>query len=107
MSSVNAIVDDEDFRANNQCLKNLYGLTHDRRILSNYFMVNATHGWNAVDYNKQCSKETQTFYYDALFSGIDNPDQAEISNSIPIEIDCIINYLLITIQNQKYQHHNI
>ena len=79
--------DDEDFRANNQCLKNLYGLTHDRRILSNYFIVNATHGWNAVDYrnNKQRSKETQTFYYDALFSGIDNPDQAEISNAIPID----------------------
>lgn len=80
-------IDDDDFVAINRCLKNLYNLTHDRRILSNYFMVNATHGWNAVDYsnNKQRSKETQTFYYDALFSGIDNPDQAEISNSIPLD----------------------
>lgn len=77
--------DDEDLKATNYCLKSLYGLTHDRRILSNYFMVNATHGWNAVDYKKHCSKETQTFYYDALFSGIDNPDQAEIINSIPID----------------------
>lgn len=77
--------DEPDFRETNRCLKSLYGLTHDRRILSNYFMVNATHGWNAVDYKRHSSKETQAFYFDSLFSGVDNPDQIQIKNSIPIE----------------------
>ena len=73
----------EDNKMENQFLKKLYSLTHDRRIISNYFMVNATHGWDAVD-NKSLSTETQTLYFDSLCSGIDNPDQLSISDSIPI-----------------------
>ena len=71
-----------DERMKNRYLKNLYKLTHDRRLITNYYMVNATHGWDATD--KSFSTETQTLYFDAILSGIDNPDQMGIEWSIPI-----------------------
>ena len=80
--------DSPDVKNKKFYLQRLYSLTHDRRIISNYFMVNATHGWDALQYlnnHTPKAKETQSFYYDALLSGIDNPDQADISNSIPID----------------------
>ena len=80
--------DTKDFIDENKFLKDLYNLTHDRRIITNYYMVNATHGWNAIDLGnakKSVSKETQLLLFDALCSGIDNLDQIEIRNSIPID----------------------
>ena len=91
----------EDAKMENQFLKKLYGLTHDRRIISNYFMVNATHGWDAID-KKSLSTETQTLYYDSLCSGIDNPDQLSISDSIPINyIQSFIDLFVDALNNAK------
>lgn len=73
----------EDEKMTHFYLKELYKLTHDRRLITNYYMVNATHGWDATD--KSTSTETQTFYFDAILSGMGNPDQMDyLKKSIPI-----------------------
>ena len=87
--------DTPEFIQANMGLKKLYDLTHDRRLITNNYIVNATHGWNAIDYNLKYkgnnnryylqAKETQTFYFDALCSGFNNNDQINIPNSIPID----------------------
>lgn len=53
----------------------MYYKTHDRKILSNYYIVKATHGFDAFKKNNGCSKCDQELSFSSLFFGIDNPDQ--------------------------------
>lgn len=70
--------------------KALFRLTHDRRIISNLFTVYATHGLDAARNGKKekryiFSNSNQTLLFDALLSGVGNPDQEEIMDSIPVD----------------------
>ena len=67
-------------------IQDLYVLTHDRRLLSNYYSINATHGYVATKYDKNkamvVATEDQTLTFHTILDGIKNPDQR--FESLPI-----------------------
>lgn len=58
----------------------IYPKTHDRKILSNYFVVTATHGFAAFREGKAVYE--QRLEYDAIYWDIDNDDQGK--SSLPV-----------------------
>ena len=75
---------------------NNYSETHDRFIISNYFIVNASHNLRAYDDNK-CSLLSQMLYFDYLYSrGIDTNSRSTPAASTQ---DRLLTTLKVTIEN--------
>lgn len=81
---------------NNNCYK--YEETHDRFVISNYFIINATHKIKAFNYEKK-SLCSQKLFFDYLYSkGIEKDD---ISSTPEVSQDRILKALCESIHTSK------
>lgn len=84
------IVDDSGWR-------NLHNATHDRKILTGFFQVMATHALAAANSNTNKATSFQRITYESLLSDVDNPKQQRkyvpffaIRRQLDYLYDCLI-----------------